>query len=425
MLIPPEYMNHGSLHDIIHNETMALDGEIVLNILRDIAQGIRFLHCATPPIVHGDLKSANVLVDSNFKAKVADFGLALQQPGSARGTPYWMAPELLRGESSNSPASDMYSIGIILYELYSRKDPYEGEDTERTIRHICDKKKKKRPPVPRGFPPKIAKLMKFLLQDDPSLRPTAEVFDNRVSELEPNDAEPSYDGPTSRRKKDKGDNGMLYRVFPPHIADVLQRGGKVEPESHENVTIFFSDIVRFTDIASALTPLKVSDLLDRLYHGLDRLVRQYDVFKIETIGDAYMCAGNLVKDQNMDHVKRVAEFALAAVDEASKTPIDLDNPSLGNVEIRVGFHSGPVVSNVVGSLNPRYGLFGDTVNVANRMESTSEPGKIHCSERSAMLLLKQAPKMLLSTRGRINVKGKGEMKTFWLHQPRVRPSPGA
>jgi len=59
------------------------------------------------------------------------------------------------------------------------------------------------------------------------------------------------------------------------------------------------------------------------------------------------------------------------------------------------------------------------------MESTSEPGKIHCSERSAMLLLKQAPKMLLSTRGRINVKGKGEMKTFWLHQPRVRPSPGA
>jgi hypothetical protein len=94
--------------------------------------------------------------------------------------------------------------------------------------------------------------------------------------------------------------------------------------------------------------------------------------------------------------------------------IDEDDPSAGRLHIRVGFHSGQVVSNVIGSLNPRYGLFGDTMNTASRMENLSISGKIQCSEASATLLQEQAPDFPLRSRGKVAVKGKGHMTTYWV-----------
>jgi class 3 adenylate cyclase len=181
--------------------------------------------------------------------------------------------------------------------------------------------------------------------------------------------------------------------------------------------MFFSDIVGFTIISSKLSPEQVSDLLDRLYLKFDELSVKHDVFKLETIGDAFVGICNLVKDQSDDHAKRVVEFAMECVKAAAETPILCEDPSMGAVRIRVGIHCGPVVARVVGSRNPRYCVFGDTVNTTARMESHSLPMKIHCSDRASQVLKAQAPGIKLISRGLINIKGKGEMGTFFVSVP--------
>jgi serine/threonine protein kinase len=114
---------------------------MAVNILRDISSAMQFLHSATPPVIHGDLKSMNILVDNKNRAKIADFGLSSSSGRYGTGTPLWMAPELLRGDSGNTLATDVYSFGIILYEVYARRDPYEDEkDTIEVLRLVADRK---------------------------------------------------------------------------------------------------------------------------------------------------------------------------------------------------------------------------------------------------------------------------------------------
>ncbi|CAB9514122.1 Receptor-type guanylate cyclase gcy [Seminavis robusta] len=412
-----EFMDHGSLYDLLHNETLIIEGELLLPILRDISQGVRFLHAAVPQVVHGDLKAANILVDQKFRAKVADFGLSQKKNVGATGTPFWMAPELLRRDALNSTASDVYSFGVILAEVYSRKDPYEGEDASEVLRLVADRNVNKRPAVAAHMPAPIQSLMADCVVENPADRPSFEEIDQRLKRVDAKSVEPTQ-MPTSK----KSANISLFDIFPQHIAEALRDGKKVEAEHKDCVTIFFSDIVGFTTISSTLDPRKVANMLDRLYNQLDDLSHKHDLYKVETIGDAYMCCGNLVKDQPEDHVKRVADFAVDAMEAAGTIRINEDDPYSKFLELRVGFHSGPVVADVVGTRNPRYCLFGDTVNVASRMESTSKPGRIHCSKASADLLMKQHPAMPLTSRGEINIKGKGEMHTFWVHKDQDRKS---
>ncbi|XP_053698462.1 uncharacterized protein LOC128745413 [Sabethes cyaneus] len=225
-----------------------------------------------------------------------------------------------------------------------------------------------------------------------------------------------------KREKRKSDS-LLFQMLPPTVATQLKQAQTVPAEYYSAVTIFFSDIVGFTEIAAECTPLEVVSFLNAIYRMFDERIECYDVYKIETIGDSYMVASGLpVKNGNPclcgpislvgnKHVSEIATMALDLLDASGcfSIPHNANEP----VQIRVGIHTGPVVAGIVGTKMPRYCLFGDTVNTASRMESTGEALKIHISGEMNDALMRIGG-FKTEHRGLIDVKGKGLMDTYWL-----------
>ncbi|KAL6461794.1 hypothetical protein MHYP_G00299390 [Metynnis hypsauchen] len=203
---------------------------------------------------------------------------------------------------------------------------------------------------------------------------------------------------------------LLYAMLPRHVANQLKEGKKVEAGEFKVCTILFSDVVTFTNICAACEPIQIVHMLNSMYSKFDRLTNVHDVYKVETIGDAYMVVGGVPIPKDT-HAERVANFALGMRIAAR----EVTNPITGQpIQIRVGLHTGPVLAGVVGEKMPRYCLFGDTVNTASRMESHGVPDHIHLSPFTYRAL---KDKMFdIRERGEIQVKGKGLMTTYFLLQ---------
>ena len=414
-----EYMNHGSLYDVLHNESVVVEGEFLLPILRDISQGVRFLHSADPEIIHGDLKAQNILVDINFRAKVTDFGLSQKRRLGATGSPYWMAPELLRGEAHNSPETDVYSFGVIIFEVYARKDPYEGEKPDEVLRLVADPEVNKRPTLPTSCPPLAKAMMVECFSEDPAMRPTFEDINSRLRGASSADVQPiewtgsKHDSRSSHtnallEELGKGNRSpaLLSECFPEKASKALQESRAVEAQECSCATVICANIADFDDIAERLPKEKLVDLLDRLHMRLGQLCKIHHVFKVETNGSAFIGVTNLVEEQP-DHAKLAADFCVAAMKAANETMIDIDQSDLKSVRMSFGLHSGPLTADVVGSRLPRYCLFGDTVSTARRLATTTYKGSIQCSDLTACLMEEQRSEISLKRCGPISLKGQG------------------
>ena len=569
VMVIMELMQYGSLYDMLRNETLALDDDMVPDILHDITQGMNYLHTQSPPILHRFLSTTNVLLDHTLTAKVADsayprvgkrvathlarvrsthypfedgdlgadsavssgdagghntpdrfssnslnpFSKQVRLVSEADGngdkatnaqrrhsgsdsvlnrsrssglqrnrsssvasqsevsnhvssirsnrqdeswvTPavMYMAPEILTGEDGGR-AVDVYAFGILVYEVMMRCDLFAKLSAgcspvnapSMIVRVLCelaegDFDHSKYMPIPTGINPSLAGLCRDCCHFSGQKRPTFSEAARRLKALMTTDVhagshmnlsslaiasrasgrrEPMMAKRDSRRMKQQhhASEKLLLQVFPWHVSQALKENRKVEPETFPCVTIFFSDVVGFTEMASGMEPHLVMDMLDRLYTKFDLLSEKYDVFKVETIGDSYMAVSNLHRNQAADHALRIACFAQAAVEAANHTPIDLMDSSKGCVRVRVGFHCGPVVATVVGRKNPRYCLFGDAVNTASRMETNSDAGKVLCSADAHALLHVQGvqvtPGIVPFQKTTIIAKGKGTLTAHWV-----------
>uniref|UniRef100_A0A8D0G9H7 Guanylate cyclase n=1 Tax=Sphenodon punctatus TaxID=8508 RepID=A0A8D0G9H7_SPHPU len=408
--IVTEYCPKGSLSDVLLNEDIPLNWGFRFSFTTDVAQGMAYLH--QHKMYHGRLKSSNCVIDDRWVCKISDYGLqSYRQEDSSNTTDayqqhlrqIYLAPEghsVSNFEPTSAADDDSHSVEhsscLPLAELISGKSE-----------NAC--------PCPTDY----VELIRRCRRNNPVQRPTFEQVKKLLYKMNPNKispvdmmmtlmekyskhlevivAERTQDLMHEKQKTDR----LLYSMLPKQVADDLRQGKSSQAQSYISTTIFFSDIVGFTQLSSTSTPYQVVDFLNKLYTTFDEIIDNYDVYKVETIGDAYMVVSGVPNENGILHAKEIASMALDLV-LVCKT-FKIPHKPNTQLKIRAGIHSGPVVAGVVGTKMPRYCLFGDTVNTASRMESTSEALKIQCSSNTHQLL-EQIGEYILVCRGNLQVK---------------------
>uniref|UniRef100_A0A8C9XX64 Guanylate cyclase n=1 Tax=Sander lucioperca TaxID=283035 RepID=A0A8C9XX64_SANLU len=433
--IVTEHCSRGSLENLLSNEEVRLDWMFKSSLLMDLIRGMKYLHYRG--VIHGRLKSRNCVVDGRFVLKVTDYGFNeiliaqnIDTEGEKPEDLLWTAPELLRSSSLRRRGTffgDVYSFSIIAQEVISRSTPF----------CMLDIKVKEPPPLCRPVvsvdeaPVEVIQIIKQSWSEDPEKRPTFEeifkefkeitkgkktnIIDSMLrmleqysSNLEDLIRERTEELEVERQKTDN----LVAQMLPKSVAQALKTGKPVKPEHFSEVTLYFSDIVGFTTISALSDPIEVVDLLNDLYSLFDAIIGLHDVYKVETIGDAYMVASGVPTRNGNRHAAEMANMSLDIL-HCIGTFKMRHMPDL-KVRIRIGLHSGPVVAGVVGLTMPRYCLFGDTVNTASRMESTSLPFRIHVNQRTVAILNSLEMGYKIQTRGLTELKGKGIEYTYWL-----------
>uniref|UniRef100_H3CB04 Guanylate cyclase n=1 Tax=Tetraodon nigroviridis TaxID=99883 RepID=H3CB04_TETNG len=431
-----EHCPRGSLADLLSDPNMRLDWMFKSSLLMDLIKGMKYLHLRG--LCHGRLKSTNCLVDGRFVLKVTDYGLPmilhsqnLQVPEDEQEL-LWVAPELLRNPvQGGSFAGDVFSFSIIIQEVITRSLPYAMMDMPA---HEIVERLKKPPPLCRPLvsvdeaPTECLSLMNECWNEEPSKRPgfndifkqfrginkgkKANIIDSMLrmleqysSNLEDLIRERTDELEVERTKTDK----LVGQLLPKSVAQALKKGRPVQPEHYSESTLYFSDIVGFTTISALSEPIEVVDLLNDLYTMFDAIIATHDVYKVETIGDAYMVASGVPNRNGNRHAAEVANMSLDILHSIAAFKIK-HMPEI-KVKIRIGLHSGPVVAGVVGLTMPRYCLFGDTVTTASHMEASGLPYRIHISLSTVKVLTSLKLGYHMETR---KAQVKGAVDTYWL-----------
>ena len=207
---------------------------------------------------------------------------------------------------------------------------------------------------------------------------------------------------------------LLLNILPEEVAEELKTKGHADAKHFDNVTILFTDFKGFTEASERLSPQELVEELNTCFKAFDGIITARGIEKIKTIGDAYMCAGGLPVPSSSTPAG-VVEAALEM--QAFMIARKMERDALGKpaFEMRVGIHTGPVVAGIVGVKKFAYDIWGDTVNIASRMESSGEVGQVNISE-ATYALVKDMPGLTFTPRGKVQAKGKGEMEMFFVRR---------
>uniref|UniRef100_H3AW78 Guanylate cyclase n=1 Tax=Latimeria chalumnae TaxID=7897 RepID=H3AW78_LATCH len=442
-----EYCERGSLRDVLNDKISYpngtfMDWEFKISVMYDIAKGMSYLHSSKLE-VHGHLKSTNCVVDNRMVVKITDFGCNTILPPRKD---LWTPPEHLR-QDGVSQKGDVYSFGIIAQEIIQRMETFYVEVCCSISEKIYQVKHYQNKNGRLPFRPdlcfetagekemEVLVLVKSCWDEDPEKRPDFKNIESKLGKIFSNfhnESNDSYMDTLIRRlqlysrnlehlvgertklykaERDRADR-LNFMLLPELVVKSLKETGQVKPELFEEVTIYFSDIVGFTTICKYSTPMEVVDMLNDMYKNFDSILDNHDVYKVETIGDAYMVASGLPKRNGNRHAVDITRMSLDILSFMGSFELG-HLPGLP-VWIRIGIHSGPCAAGVVGIKMPRYCLFGDTVNTASRMESTGSPLRIHISQSTINILHRTESQAEYEVRGETFLKGKGVEITYWL-----------
>ncbi|MBI5539437.1 MAG: response regulator [Bacteroidia bacterium] len=220
-----------------------------------------------------------------------------------------------------------------------------------------------------------------------------------------------------KKERNRSDE-LLLNILPYETAKELKDTGKSLPQKFEMVTVLFTDFKGFTQVSEKMTPEHLVGELHLIFSEFDKIISRYPIEKIKTIGDSYMCAGGLPTPNftnSMDVVLAALEMKEFIENRTTKFKNNSDIP---NWQIRIGVHTGPVISGVVGTKKFTYDIWGDTVNIASRMESSGEENMVNISNTTFKLIKNKLVenKISVTYRGEIAAKNKGKIKMYFVYK---------
>ncbi|KAK6025770.1 adenylate/guanylate cyclase catalytic domain protein [Ostertagia ostertagi] len=450
MLLLWKFCSRGTLQDVIYNDQFVLDEEIPCSIRQGHYNGL-----GIPPSINHWISwsSYNESVMlwtggrnmASFNEEILKDGEEKTMVGQKTAILY-VAPEIRVSNENNKSrrvdqtwvkqslekrrSADIYAFGMVMYEILFRNLPYSDKtDISELVEKAANGDKVSRPSVQKDkqLHPDLQALLQDCWHDTPDARPSIRRV--RLSAQSILKAKGSLVDSMTRMMEEYANNleklvnertGMLEQATvraDKLLSQLLPKYVATEPL--KNATASASEKCLFRDcypIHGRRWIHEVVTLLNSVYSGFDEIINKFDTsrdfFQVETIGDAYMVVSGIPEENGKRHINNIAEIALEIMQflETYRIP----HRKSEQLVIRVGFHSGPVAAAVVGLNSPRYCLFGDTVNMASRMESSGEPGKIQLSEQSNKLLDIDYPEFVTTKRGEVDIKGKGECSTYWL-----------
>jgi class 3 adenylate cyclase len=212
-------------------------------------------------------------------------------------------------------------------------------------------------------------------------------------------------------KEKKKSEELLLNILPKETADELKLKGKSEPRHYELATVLFTDFKNFTKIAEDISPKDLIAELDVCFLHFDEIIDKYNIEKIKTIGDSYMCAGG-IPIKNKNNPIEVTLAALEILDFMTERKRQKESKGISYWEVRIGIHTGPLIAGVVGKKKFAYDIWGDTVNTASRLESESEAGNVNISESTFAHVRDYFE---CSSRGKVEAKNKGKIEMYYVN----------
>ena len=350
------YMPRGTLYGLLHNRTVHLERKMAVSILRDVMEGLRYLHGLSPPVYDRSLRPEHLFVDERYKVMIGA-SFSHQQYD-------WMAPEVTSMDGEVNAKSDIFNYGYLMYNVLYRRRPYEGEAVELynswrtpTLESSNDGDD-------------LHELMKGCWSILPDSRPSIDAI-AKVLKQQGNSIFSEALSIDNKRA-----SALLRTALPMQVSEALKQGRRIDDQTFDSVTIAVLDVAQ-KEVVTMLDSNESISMRGRVKAALDKLSSEMNVYVISTTDQCYKVAANLHIRQD-NHASLIVLWAVRALHIMSKLPLKYGSPS-PNIRVKVGVHTGSSTTSIIGLTVSRFCIFGDAISVATQVERSAEPNSIQTS----------------------------------------------